>query len=68
MRADTVIKRDGFRALFEKLGPVEAERFIVLIKRDNFDYTEWRKDLFEEMSIDELSAKAMDFSKKIREK
>jgi len=68
MRADTVIKREGFRALFDKLGPVEAERFIVLIKRDDFDYTEWRKDLFEEMSIDELSAKAMDFSKKIREK
>jgi hypothetical protein len=68
MRADTVIKRDGFRALFEKLGPVEAERFIALIKRDDFDYTEWRRDLFEEMSIDELSAKAMNFSKKIRGK
>jgi hypothetical protein len=26
-----------------------------------FDYTEWRKDLFEDMTIDELSEKAMEY-------
>jgi hypothetical protein len=59
MRSDAVIKKEGFQALSKKLDLVEAERFIVLIKRENFDYTEWRKDLWEDMGIEELSAKAM---------
>ena len=63
MRTDTMIKRDGFKALFEKLGLVEAERFIALIKRDDFDYTEWRKDLWEDIPLEELSSKAMEFRK-----
>jgi hypothetical protein len=61
MRNDTLIKRDGFNALFEKLDLVEAERFIALVKRDNFDYTEWRKDVWEELSVRELSEKAMNY-------
>jgi hypothetical protein len=60
MRTDALIKHDGFRAIFEKLDLVEAERFIALIKRDNFDYTEWRKSLWENMTIEDLSGKAMD--------
>jgi len=59
MRTDNIIKREGFEALFEKLDLVEAERFIALIKRENFDYTEWRKTLWEDMTVKELSAKAM---------
>jgi len=59
MRTDALIKHDGFKAIFDKLDIVEAERFIALIQRDNFDYTEWRKDLWENMSIEELSDKAM---------
>ena len=59
MRADSLIKKDGFDAIFEKLDIVEAERFIALIKRENFDYTEWRKNLWEDISLDELSDKAM---------
>jgi hypothetical protein len=60
MKTDTLIKHDGFQAIFEKLDIVEAERFIALIQRDNFDYTEWRKDLWEDLSVEELSAKAME--------
>lgn len=61
MRTDTLIKHDGFKAIFENLDIVEAERFIALIKRDNFDYTEWRKNLWEDTSIEELSKKAMNY-------
>jgi len=60
MKTDTLIKHEGFKAIFEKLDIVEAERFIALIRRDNFDYTEWRKNLWENLSIEELSAKAME--------
>ncbi|HOV13984.1 MAG TPA: hypothetical protein PK771_06850 [Spirochaetota bacterium] len=64
MRTDTLIKKDGFDAIFEKLDIVEAERFIALIKRENFDYTQWRKNLWEEMSLEDLANKAMDYNKK----
>ena len=61
MRTDMLIKHDGFQAIFEKLDLVEAERFIALIKRDNFDYTEWRKTLWETLTVEDLSHKAMEF-------
>lgn len=50
--------------MFDKLGVVEMERFIALLKRDNFDYTEWRKGLWEDLSVEELSGKAMEHNRK----
>ena len=58
MRTDNVIKREGFSALAERLDPVELERFIVLLNREKFDYTKWRKDLFEDMTIEQISDEA----------
>lgn len=63
MISDTVIKQKGFDVLKEKLGVVEMERFIMLINREKFDYTKWRKDLFEDMDIDDLANEADSFSK-----
>jgi len=62
MRTDNVIKREGFSALAERLDPVELERFIVLLNRGKFDYTKWRKDLFEDMTIEQISEEAEKFS------
>lgn len=65
MRTDTVIKQEGMNALISKLGYVDAERFIVLISREPFDYTKWREQHLEEgLSVRELSQKAMEYSKK----
>jgi hypothetical protein len=47
------------KVLINNLGKVEAERFISLIIREPFDYTEWQKDLFNNMSVKELSNLAM---------
>ena len=45
---------------FIKLGYVDAERFIMLVSREPFDYTEWRQEhLQDNMSIRELSNIAM---------
>lgn len=63
MKSDTDLKQEGFQALRSKFDPVELERFIVILKRESFDYTKWRKSLFEDMSIEELSKKADKFSK-----
>jgi hypothetical protein len=40
MKTDSEIINSGFESIFSKLGKVDAERFIMLIKRDKFDYTE----------------------------
>lgn len=63
MRTDTIIRNEGTQVLMEKLGLIEAERFIMLIQKEPFDYTQWQDDLFEEMSIEEISQKAADYQK-----
>ena len=35
------------------------ERFVALIQREPFDYTKWRQGMDEELSIEEISKKAM---------
>ena len=60
MITDTEIKLKGLQVLTEFLGEVEAERFIALIQREPFDYTKWRNGLDEDLSIEEISRKAME--------
>lgn len=64
MITDTEIKIKGIKVLAEAIGDVEAERFISLIQREPFDYTKWRQGLNEELSIDEISKKAMALRRK----
>ena len=61
MSTDTELRIRGLRALVEALGPVEAERFITLMLREPFDYTSWRRQLWGEKSVDELSKAAMEW-------
>ena len=56
---DNEIKLKGMETLVEKLGLVEAERFIALMNRDGFDYTEWRDDLWKGKTVEEVSSLAM---------
>jgi hypothetical protein len=56
MITDTVLKRDGMRVLAENLGIVEAERFITLMLRERFNYTEWQRSLYGDMPVKELYA------------
>ena len=59
MYTDTILRNQGMRILIQNLGNVDAERFVTLISREPFDYTEWQRNLFEGMSVRELSKKAM---------
>ena len=59
MHAEINLRNEGMRVLVNNLGSVEAERFISLIIREPFDYTEWQRDLFNNMSVKELSNSAM---------
>jgi hypothetical protein len=57
---DTVLMKTGMQILIEKLGNIDAEKFISLILREPFDYTEWRKEnLMVGMTIEEISCEAM---------
>lgn len=59
MMTDTEIRVKGLQVLAEHIGDVEAERFVALIQRESFDYTKWRQDLDEDLSVEEISKKAM---------
>jgi hypothetical protein len=64
MKVDAEIKVLGFEILSRYLGLVEAERFIALIQREKFDYTQWRQNLFAELSGEEISRQAMEFQRR----
>ena len=63
-RVDAEIKVLGFEILSRHLGLVEAERFIALIQREKFDYTQWRQNLFAELSGEEISRQAMELQRR----
>ena len=57
---DTVLKQSMVKHLIVNFGHVQTERFISLISKESFDYTEWQESLFEDMTVEELSKKAME--------
>ena len=58
MISECEIMDKGMTCLIRELGIVEAEYFIVNIKKDRFDYTKWRQNQFNDMSLDELNQAA----------
>ena len=60
---DSELKSKCFTILAEQVGSVEMERFVMLLNRDAFDYTEWRKDnLFPNETVDSLYAKIKEYT------
>ena len=57
---DTLLKQNAMKCLIENFGNVQAERFISLIIKEPFDYTKWQENLYEDMTLEELSKKAME--------
>ena len=60
---DTELKRRGIEVLIAALGEVQAERFVTLMLREPFDYTQWQRDLWPGKSLEEVSNLAMDHLK-----
>ena len=54
MKTDNTLRNDAMNLLMREFGEVNTERFLYLIKRDDFDYTNWQSDLWNDMSIDEV--------------
>lgn len=60
MITDTEIRVKGIQILAQYLGDIEMERFVALIQREPFDYTQWRQDIDADESIEDISRKAME--------
>ena len=59
---DNILRADGMNVLIEKLGAVNAEKFIYLVKKDKLDYTKWQHNLYKEMNaleINDMAEKAI---------
>ncbi len=54
MRSTTVIRKEGMECLIKSLGIVETEVFISSLLRDSFDYTEWQRDYFSNIPLDDF--------------
>jgi len=67
MQTDTVLRCNGMKILAESLGIVEAERFVMLIQREPFDYTEWRQHLFDNVPLETFLENAKCYSENLEQ-
>ena len=61
MRTETVLKIEAMDILLKTFGVLETERFITCIKSNNFNYTEWHKNLWKDKAIEEIHKMATEF-------
>ncbi len=68
MKPDAVVRVEAMGALIAALGEVDAERFISMVSRDTFDYTEWRRNhLCQGMTIDEIYEEAAKYEQRMKQ-
>jgi len=59
---DTLLKSTAMGVLIKNLGIVNAERFITLILKEPFDYTEWRQEnLSDDIPVEVLNRQATEY-------
>lgn len=63
MKTDAEVRSDAMSLLRGELGLVDAERFLSLVQREQFDYTEWRKDKWLTSTVTELAEQARELRK-----
>jgi hypothetical protein len=63
MKTDLELRHDGMKILRTQLGLVESERFLTLMLRESFDYTQWRQDQWNDSTVADLAEKARNFRK-----
>ena len=61
MQPDSVIRSEGIKILIKHLGLLEAERFVMLMQKEPFDYTKWQENLFDGLSVEDISKNAQEY-------
>lgn len=67
MKTDSEIRMQGMQALIGSLGLIEAERFLISVNQDRFDYTEWRRQGLPNMTIEQIATEANALSSRIKQ-
>ena len=62
---DTLLKHKGLKVLNEHLSPVEMERFLALMSREQSDYTKWHQSQEDTLTVREYSKLAMNFQQSL---
>ncbi len=62
MTTDVEVMDRGIACLIDGLGAIDAERFVSLLVRERFDYTEWQRRRFDGMDADELFEAAVSYN------
>ena len=60
---DAEVMQFGMACLIEKLGIIDAERFISILLRERFDYTEWRKKYFADVDLETFLNESAEYDK-----
>jgi hypothetical protein len=60
MMNDAVLQETIMQRIVRDFGTVDAERFISLVIKEPFDYTKWQRTLYEGMSVEDISKRALD--------
>ena len=61
MYTESELRMIGMKCLSDRLGPVDAERFIVSMNRNAGDYTLARREAFDDVSIDEFRKSSREY-------
>lgn len=64
--SDVALRQRGLSILFRELGEVDAVRFLSQISHEPKDYLALQEQLFEEMTVDDIYAKAKAYADKKR--
>jgi hypothetical protein len=64
---DTLLRTSAMNCLIEAFGVVDTERFISLVIKEPFDYTQWQRGLFPDMTVAELSKAATEAKQRKRQ-
>ncbi|MDR2705065.1 MAG: hypothetical protein LBC02_04730 [Planctomycetaceae bacterium] len=58
IKSDAVLRTEVIKLLLKHFGPINTEKFVTSIKDEEFDYTKWQRNLWENETIDEVHEKA----------
>ncbi len=63
MYTESELRMIGLEALEQKLGPVDTERFLVSMMRNAGDYTVSRRQVFDDLSMEEVRKNTSEYCK-----
>ena len=64
--SDAALSSRCMRVLMQNVGLLETERFIAHLSRESMDYTKWRQDQVEDLSLEELGRATRESGERIK--